>query len=146
MAIRHLFTIISEHLIVSDRRSLSAIDIIANVELDQIPGTLARLCILVGVTAEEGDDFSVTIEGPGPRPAKTEILKEGSIRNEGAKAIDIRRARNLVGYVVIQPIGFTAEGIHHVVVRQGRRIIHKYPFGVLKRPEPRENGDAGASN
>jgi hypothetical protein len=141
MAIKHAFTILCENLIQSQHQRLSFIDVFTNIDLKTLPGGIGRFCVAVGFTGSLGDEYSIEIAGPAGDKRKTPVA-QGKIDEDDVAEL----SRDEVGYVIMvgeyQPMIFATAGIHHVVLRSGKKVIHRQPFSVSLRPPSKESADA----
>jgi hypothetical protein len=91
------------------------------------------LGIVVGFEAKSGQRFSVALEDPNGK-----ILFEGrdAVAQDDEMYDKFRHTvrTSQVG-IVLAPIGFNTEGIHHIVLRIGGRVMHREPFGVFVDPD-----------
>lgn len=142
MAVRHLYTHVSEYFVRDVDGRISFINIINNVTLDGIPGALTNLCIGVGFTGGEGQTFSVCLEDPKKkkifRSDETPVPSPSSVPSN-------ERMRSVTNAVfVIGPAVFPVEGTYHVVFRVGNKVIHREPIPVVSvatTEESEENAD-----
>jgi hypothetical protein len=143
MAVRHLYTHVSEFAIRDTAERISFINIINNVTLDEIPGALVCLFIGVGFTGGEGQTFRVSMEDPKRNQvfrSEEEIIPAPS---ENAAKTGTRFVSNAV--YMLKPVVFLMEGTHQVVFRVGNKVIHKEPIPVIK-VVTREESEINADN
>jgi len=137
MAIRHLYTVVCDYVVVGQDGRATAVGILHNIEFAQFPATKSLLGLVVGLVGDDGDEFRVALEGPDERSI-AEVSK-GTI----AAPRDLRENQQW-GFTVagaVTPVVFAAPGIYAVTVWEGARMVHRYPFGVLSGEPSQEVGD-----
>jgi hypothetical protein len=130
MSIRHNFTIVCEKMIISNVGEFSAINMFSNVRLKTVPGSLAKMFILVGLSGELGDEYSLEIVRP--REKNGEQLLKGVVKQEDKKYTSKFSNINIVAFAYYEPMVFVQEGIYRIELRQGKKLIHRLPFGVFR--------------
>jgi hypothetical protein len=133
MPVHHVFTVLCEFAIRDAENRFSFINVINNVRLDRIPGGLASLFIGVAFTGGVTQRMSIGIEDP----KKNELYRVAADRIERPPSkLAVHSKQRYVGQVLvsIRPAIFHSEGVHHVVLRAGDRVIHREPFFVFKDP------------
>jgi uncharacterized protein DUF6941 len=131
---KHIYTIICETLIADKDDRFSFINVIGNIKLNKLPGALSTLAIVSCFRASPGELISISIEDPGRKPlfrTQDEEVKVIPLYRDNPIAIKSTQVA-----IVLNPAGFHSEGVHHIVLRVGGRVLHREPFGVFV--EPRE--------
>jgi hypothetical protein len=111
----------------------------------EIPGGAPKFGVAVGFTAEEGDEYSVELEGPPDDTHRVMKILEGVVEQS-----DLTREGNRVDFVInaaeLQPLIFTAVGRHHIVLRDRKRkkVVNRHPLLVNLITKPEETIDADA--
>jgi hypothetical protein len=122
---------------------LSFIDTFYNVKVKKLP-TKYPFLVVVALRGDEGDRFTITIEGPD---GKNRLRLHEGVVGEAPRDPDAPRDKvvtlGLFRQFVVD-FEFDAEGIYSVVLRQGKRVINRADLGVLvKRDSGR--GQSGAT-
>lgn len=127
MAIRHLYTILCDYLVVGQDGRPTAAGIFHNIEFDQLPGARSFLGIVVGLMGEDGDVFRVTLDDPDG-----ECMAELAT-SAVEKPTDLREHQQwaYTATGLAAPAVFPKAGVYSVCIWEGREKIHAYPFGVL---------------
>lgn len=142
--VRHLYSLMCEMLVFGQDKRLSMINVIANIRLPKVPAGIQTLGFVCNFIAPVGDKFIVSVEDP----KRVALLKTDEAPVEPSdisqQAPHIIKSTN-VG-LLAGPLIFRSEGIHHIVLRVGGRVIHREPFGVFVDPfltEGQTNDAAG---
>jgi hypothetical protein len=131
MAIKHLYTVICDKVIQDVKTSnLTLVDVYSNIILDSIPGGKSILFVVVGFSGDEGEEFTVTLEGPGKYKKKPFEVAKGKVVKD-SRADSPHGALVTFAAVGIKGLSFDAEGLYYFVLRQAKKVIHKTPMGVF---------------
>jgi hypothetical protein len=104
----------------------SLINVVRNVALKEVPG---GIIIFVVTSFEGGDGSNFNISIDGPRQKEIFTTGEQPIQSEPSpESKFIQMSKTMV--VRLAPIIFKREGIYHIVLRIGGKVIHREPFGV----------------
>ncbi len=132
MAIQHHFTILCDYLMQDKSEKFGFIGTFVNIELDQIPGSLARFSVAVGFMGESEGLISIELIDPegtikanldaGSGPVPTQIIRQ------------YQQLLNVIAFQ-IQGLEFQIAGVHYILVKDGEEEKHRLPIGVLlKQP------------
>jgi hypothetical protein len=130
MAIRHNSTLLCEFVIQDANGRFSFINVVDNVRLPSIPGGLVSLNVAVNVTGEVGEEFSITIRDP-----KSKVLGRvaGQIKESDRVPASRYSQTSTTAILQIQPAVFHVEGVYHVVVKSGTKVLKRKAFGVFEQ-------------
>lgn len=105
----------------------------ANAEFGELP-TLHRLGIGIGFHGDpdEGNGLFITVNGPGGDELDRVELEKASNPPAPKNAYEQRITTIAFTSVVRLPV----EGIYHIILREGSRIVHDRPFGVYLKSQP----------
>ena len=122
-----------ENVIQDKQDRMSFINVIQNVKLDQIPGALTQLFVVVAFECRARSTMSIVIT----TPENQELFTSGEFTITGETPANLpsvhMRSLTIVA-LALKVTVFQTEGIHNVVLRQDGRVIHQEPFGVFKVP------------
>ena len=144
MPIKHHFTLLSDYFLRSDAGRISIIGTINNIELSELPGIVSRLFITIGFAGEPSEELKVTIRDTNKKDVMVSVVSTGSI----AERHPLKKFQQSMHVSVIElsPIGFNGPGVFEVILWEGKKVIHRFPFGVLLNETSREvdNGTSGS--
>jgi hypothetical protein len=134
--VRYDYTVLCEQVILDKEGYPTVVRVLRNLGFPQLPGIVAQLGVLVGFSGPEGETYSVSIEDPKRR----QIAHLG--RGECKPGTGVQGRNPIVQTVFVcnvQNATFQTEGVHHIVLRVGDRVVHRDPFGVIVA-QPQERG------
>jgi hypothetical protein len=130
MPIIHHYTIFFDYLIIDIHQKQSFIGNFHNIQVPSLPAVLPSYYIVSAFSGGSGEHLRISFEDPDGETIATffdQLI--GDMNFLGDKKASVG--------VVVQPlqnVRFKEEGIHHVVLRQGDRVVHRQPFGVVVVP------------
>jgi hypothetical protein len=136
MAIRHMYTVLCDYLVLGQDSKPTAVAIFQNVAVRQFPAAKDPLGILVSLRGDPGDPFEVVLVGP-TGDTLGEVAK-GTIQQPSDLREHQQWAMNVVG--VASPAVFAKPGVYSVQVTSDGEHVHSYPFGVFARDQEEDDG------
>lgn len=146
MAIKHVFTLVSERVIVSHDKKVSFIDLIANFMAHEIPIAIGRMGIGIAIMGDEGDPYTVDIEGPRGSGMERVPVARGKIEKTSSGPNSKIVSYQFV-YTEFRPIILPHEGLYHIVIRERRKVVNRHPFAVVlaKPKDVTDESDTGTN-
>jgi len=136
MAIRHQASLLCEYFIASDNDKVSYVGVVVNVAGPAFPFRLNRLFIVVEFTADDGDEYSISLHDP--RGRRIGVLVEPKLvgPDTGSRPADAEIVRRVV--VELGTVIFHKPGTYQIRLRDvsRNRTIHIKKFGVFATPPP----------
>ena len=140
MAVKHRNTHLCELVIRDESGKLSLINIFDNIQIEQFPGGLARMYLVVVLDADPGETVEVSVEGP----RKNSVVAQMECPVEGDPRPRKEFQQRLFQLVAeVRGAIFHTPGVYQVVVRSGGRVLDRHPFGVVQATRPEESVDGG---
>jgi hypothetical protein len=130
MSIYHKYTLLCDYAMTSDPPGrLVFAGTFTNIELPKIPGALIRFFVAVGFTGDKGDEWSVSIVDPKGKTLET--IAQGKIET----VPELQEGQTYINSIIVELglLEFKDAGTHNVVLKQGKRVIHRFAFGVLRK-------------
>lgn len=129
MAIEHMYTILCEGFMEGKDGKHAYFGTFVNLGGPKMPILVPRVCIAVGYTAAEGDEYRITIEAPDGEQTEIGRQKAETVQPDEA------RAQVLSTHVsVLEGLALPVEGTYAVVLWDTAREepVHRRPFGRFR--------------
>lgn len=129
MAVTHHYTLLCEYASRDENHKFVFAGTFVNVELPEMPSASLRFVAAVGFSADIGDRIEVNLVLPNKK--KLRLFKT----TRKAPAEQLGSSRVAIGTVVVDLSAkyvWEHEGVHFIELKQGKRTVHRRPFGVRR--------------
>jgi hypothetical protein len=138
MAMRHEYTLLCESILYGPEGLFTVYNIFNNIVLNEFPGSVDRMYVVVGVTSEPGDRMEITIGSAQEEEALFRAEAEVPQRSDPLQPFEQERRMLFFDAATVE---YPRPGIYYVVARSDNLILHRQPFGVLQAVEREEAAD-----
>src|SRR5712691_8274167 len=114
MAIRHEYTLLCENILYGPEGLFSLYNIFNNIVLNEFPGSVDHVYVVVGVTSDPGDRMEITIESPQREEALFQTEDEVPQRSDPPQPFEQDRRMIFVDAATVE---YPHPGIYYVVAR-----------------------------
>ena len=130
MAIRHLYTVLSDWLVMDAGGRATPVGIFHNIDVREVPAVKSPLGIVVALTADEGERFGLSIIGPDGQV----VAALGEHVATTPPSLREHQQWAFTAAALLPALPLEAAGVYRFVVESEGDRIHEYPFGVLLKP------------
>jgi len=126
MAILHHSTKLCDYLIQATDGKFTIAGCFTNLYCAEFPHA-RPVGVMVEFAGEVGDPFRISMEGP-PGAGGDFVLAEGAIEKPALRHPLEQWTGTITGMLVMR---FPIEGVYRIILRNGEKVVHEYPFSVV---------------